>query len=205
VSHHNSLTLSARVFAHLLTSNIYTREPRRPFLSVHCIVASAPPWHAPARLSRRGTLHCARPAAILSLHHAPAPPATVLSLHRAPMLLPAAPSFLSTGHPPAAAFSTAPSAFSTGAAFSIGATRHSTASSSASTSLHSLKQQGDVRLKTHVTSVYFKCFRCFRGILQVFYTDVAKVDCDVAYVAMVVHLCCKYLFPMFHLFFRRML
>ena len=30
--------------------------------------------------------------------------------------------------------------------------------------------------------------------------DVAKVDRDVAYVAMVVHLCCKRLFPMFHLF-----
>jgi hypothetical protein len=31
--------------------------------------------------------------------------------------------------------------------------------------------------------------------------DVAKVDRGVAYVAMVIHLCCKYLFPMFHLFF----
>jgi hypothetical protein len=35
--------------------------------------------------------------------------------------------------------------------------------------------------------------------------DVAKVDRDVAYVAMVVHLCCKRLFPMYRLFFRRML
>jgi hypothetical protein len=53
----------------------------------------------------------------------------------------------------------------------------------------------------HVASLYFSCFRC---IFQVFYTDVAKVDRDVAYVAMVVHVCCKRLFPMFH-FFRRML
>jgi hypothetical protein len=35
--------------------------------------------------------------------------------------------------------------------------------------------------------------------------DVAKVDWDVAYVAIAVHVCCKHLFPMFHLFFRRML
>jgi hypothetical protein len=39
----------------------------------------------------------------------------------------------------------------------------------------------------------------------VFYIDVAKVDRDIAYVAMVVHVCCKLLFPMFHLLFRRML
>jgi hypothetical protein len=37
-------------------------------------------------------------------------------------------------------------------------------------------------------------------MLQVFYVDVVKVDCDVAYVAMVVHVCCKLLFPMFQLF-----
>jgi hypothetical protein len=30
-------------------------------------------------------------------------------------------------------------------------------------------------------------------------TDVVKVDLDVAYVAMAIHLCCKYLFRMFHL------
>ena len=35
--------------------------------------------------------------------------------------------------------------------------------------------------------------------------DVAKVDQDVAYVAMVAHVCCKHLFPMFHLLFRLML
>jgi hypothetical protein len=31
--------------------------------------------------------------------------------------------------------------------------------------------------------------------------DIAKVDWDVAYVAMVVYLCCKGLLPMFHLCF----
>jgi hypothetical protein len=36
----------------------------------------------------------------------------------------------------------------------------------------------------------------------VFPIDVAKVDWDVAYVAMVVHICCKRLFPMFYLFFQ---
>ena len=38
-------------------------------------------------------------------------------------------------------------------------------------------------------------------MLQMFHTDVAKVDRDVAHVAMVVHVCCKLLFLMFHLFF----
>jgi hypothetical protein len=56
-------------------------------------------------------------------------------------------------------------------------------------------------LKAHVARVCFKYFRCFRGMFQVFQTDVAKIDQDVAYVAMVVHLRCKLLFPMFHLFF----
>jgi hypothetical protein len=37
----------------------------------------------------------------------------------------------------------------------------------------------------------------------VFHMDVAKVDSNVAYVAMVVHVCCKLLFSMFHLFFFR--
>jgi ribonuclease PH len=43
-------------------------------------------------------------------------------------------------------------------------------------------------LKEHIANVSFKCFR---GMLQVFYIDVAKVDQDVAKVdqnvAMVVH------------------
>jgi uncharacterized membrane protein YgcG len=59
-----------------------------------------------------------------------------------------------------------------------------------------------LRLKAHVAS---GCFKCFRGTLQVFHMDVAKRDQDVVYVAMVVHVCCKSLFLMFHLFSRRML
>jgi hypothetical protein len=35
----------------------------------------------------------------------------------------------------------------------------------------------------------------------VFHTDVVKVDRDVAHVVMVVHICCKLMFSMFHLFF----
>jgi hypothetical protein len=42
-------------------------------------------------------------------------------------------------------------------------------------------------------------------MLQVFHTDVVKLDRDVAYVAMAIQVCCKRLFQMFHLFFRRML
>jgi hypothetical protein len=68
-------------------------------------------------------------------------------------------------------------------------------SSSATMSLHSFEQQGDIALKAHVASI---CFKCFRGMLQVFHACVAKVDWDVA---MVVHICCKLLFLMFHLFF----
>jgi hypothetical protein len=59
-----------------------------------------------------------------------------------------------------------------------------------------------LRLKTHVASICFKIFKRFIGILQVFRMDVAKVNQDVAYVEMVVHVCCKILFPMFHLFFQ---
>jgi hypothetical protein len=36
----------------------------------------------------------------------------------------------------------------------------------------------------------------------VFCIDVAKVDLDIACVAMAIHVCCKYLFLMFHLFFQ---
>ena len=54
-----------------------------------------------------------------------------------------------------------------------------------------------LRLKAHVASVCFKCW--------LFQMDVAKVDRDVSYVVIVVRVCCKLLFPMFHLFFRCML
>jgi hypothetical protein len=53
----------------------------------------------------------------------------------------------------------------------------------------------------HVVVACFKCFRCFIYILQVSHMDVAKVDQDIVYVAMVVHRCCKLLFSMFHLSF----
>jgi hypothetical protein len=35
----------------------------------------------------------------------------------------------------------------------------------------------------------------------VFHIDVAKIDRDVVHVAIVVHVCCKHLFQMFHLLF----
>ena len=35
-----------------------------------------------------------------------------------------------------------------------------------------------------------------------FHTDVAKVDRDAAHVVMFVHVCCKLLFPPFHMFFQ---
>jgi hypothetical protein len=62
-------------------------------------------------------------------------------------------------------------------------------------------------LKEHVANVYFKCFNCFIGRLQVFYIDVAKVDRDVAkvnryvaHVAMTKYACCKPMFQVFQLF-----
>jgi hypothetical protein len=48
------------------------------------------------------------------------------------------------------------------------------ASSSAKMSLHSSMQQGDIALENA------SC-KCFRGVLQMFYIDVAKVDRDVAH------------------------
>ena len=71
------------------------------------------------------------------------------------------------------------------------------------TSLHSAEQQGDVALKAHVARACFNYFKCFRGMLQVM--DVAKIDRDVAHVAIVVHVCCKRLFQCFICFFRCML
>jgi hypothetical protein len=68
--------------------------------------------------------------------------------------------------------------------------------------LHSSKQQGAIALKAHVVSVCFEYFSCFIDMLQRFRMNVAKVDRDVAYVAMVVHLCWKHLFLMFYLFFQ---
>jgi hypothetical protein len=36
------------------------------------------------------------------------------------------------------------------------------------------KQQGNVALKEHVASLYFKCFRCFIGMFQVFHMMLQK-------------------------------
>jgi hypothetical protein len=48
---------------------------------------------------------------------------------------------------------------------------------------------------THMFHVYvFKRFRCLRLMLQVFYLNVAKVDLNVAYVAMAIHACFKHMF-----------
>jgi hypothetical protein len=53
------------------------------------------------------------------------------------------------------------------------------------TGIHSPKQPGDVCAETAYFGLHFKCFKCLRGILQVFYIDLAKVVRDVAHVAMV--------------------
>jgi hypothetical protein len=50
-------------------------------------------------------------------------------------------------------------------------------------------------LKAHVVTI---CFKCFRGMLQVFcigvakvYWDITKIDRDVAHAAMAMHVCFK--------------
>ena len=52
----------------------------------------------------------------------------------------------------------------------------------------------------HVLNACTKCFRCFIRMLQAFYLNVAKLDLDVAYVAMTIHACFKRMFQVFHLF-----
>jgi hypothetical protein len=64
-------------------------------------------------------------------------------------------------------------------------------------------QQGDVAMKAHVGSICFKYFRCFRGMLQLFHMDVAKVDRRWFTCCKCSKACCKCfrgLFEMFHLF-----
>jgi hypothetical protein len=53
-------------------------------------------------------------------------------------------------------------------------------------------------LKAYISSVSDVSEIC----LQVFQMDVANENRNVVYVAMVVHVCCKGLFSMFHLCFR---
>jgi hypothetical protein len=45
----------------------------------------------------------------------------------------------------------------------------------------------------HVSSLWFKCFRCFRRIFQMFHLDVA-------YITMAIHACFKRVFQMFQMF-----
>jgi hypothetical protein len=67
------------------------------------------------------------------------------------------------------------------------------------TSLHSFKQQGDIMLKTHIISVFFKFYRCFqRYVVSVLY--VVKVNRDIAHVSMTIHVCFECKFQMFHMF-----
>jgi hypothetical protein len=49
----------------------------------------------------------------------------------------------------------------------------------------------------YVANVCFNCFGCFRGMLEVFHMYVVKLDRDVAYFAMTIHVCCKRLFHFF--------
>jgi hypothetical protein len=46
-------------------------------------------------------------------------------------------------------------------------------------------------LYPHVSRVCFKCFICVILMLQLFHLDVAKVELDIAYVAMPIHACFK--------------
>ena len=72
------------------------------------------------------------------------------------------------------------------------------------TSLHSFRQQGDIPLEAYVADVCFKCFRCFKGMLQVFYIDVAKIHRDVAMVFSSVRpkcfICFRRMLQVFHLY-----
>jgi hypothetical protein len=56
-------------------------------------------------------------------------------------------------------------------------------------------------LKSACCKHLFQVFQMFRGMLKLFHMNIAKVDRDVAYVTMVVHVYCKFLFSMFHLYF----
>lgn len=55
----------------------------------------------------------------------------------------------------------------------------------------------------YFANVWFRCLNRFKGILQLFLMDVAKVAgmfAHIAYVASVSEACCKRLFKIFHLF-----
>jgi hypothetical protein len=56
---------------------------------------------------------------------------------------------------------------------------------------------------TQALCLVFQMFH--RYMLQMFHMDVVKIDRDIAFVAMIVHVFFEPLFPMFHLFFQTML
>jgi hypothetical protein len=125
----------------------------------------------------------------LPLHRAFTPLSGISTCARAqqPVFLPlhhaSRPSWSSTARRPAVAFST-------GAASSVPLASSTPVNSTRRRA--SNPKQGDIALKAHIARVCFKCFRCFRGMLQVFYADVTKVNRDIAYVANVSEACCKY-------------
>jgi hypothetical protein len=49
----------------------------------------------------------------------------------------------------------------------------------------------------HVASIYFKCFRCFTCMLQVFHMNVTKVDRDTAYVFAIAFKCFRRMVQVF--------
>jgi hypothetical protein len=65
---------------------------------------------------------------------------------------------------------------------------------SQATRIYSHKQQGDIALKLQVASF---CFKCFIGMLQVFYIDIVEVDREVAHIAMVFSSICPKCFVCF--------
>jgi hypothetical protein len=72
-----------------------------------------------------------------------------------------------------------------------------------STSLHLSKQQVDVVFENECSKHMFLnvlevCCKCF-------HMDATKVDRNISYVAMAVYICCKRMFQMFYLFFKRIL
>jgi hypothetical protein len=162
-----------------LSTCVYARPNRicscHPFLSIHRTAIT----FAPLCACSIATTPPQR-FAILSVHHTLVSSPTILPLHRRslPRRSPSPPELHAT-------------------------LRHRAPHAvliSVSMSLQSSKQHVDVVLKNiDRKSVCLKCFRCFGDMLQVFRMDVVKVDHDVTYVAIVVHVYCKRQFPIFHL------
>jgi hypothetical protein len=57
----------------------------------------------------------------------------------------------------------------------------------------------------YVASVCFKCLIYSRRMLQLCLFGCCKIDLDVPCVTMASHVCCKFMFQIFHLFFKRTL